>query len=58
MEKEAEDVQQEQYAHAIEVSEESLVVVEGQVMGDDVADDIGDAYYNQKFRVDEAGDDE
>lgn len=58
LQQEAEDVQQEQYAHAIEVSEESFVVVEGQVVCDDIADDVRDAYDYKQLRVDETGDDE
>lgn len=45
MKQEAEDVQQKQYAHAIQVSEEAFVVVQGQVVCDDIADDVSNAYH-------------
>lgn len=45
LKQETEDVQQKQYAHAIQVGEEAFVVVQGQVVGDDVADDVSNAYH-------------
>lgn len=45
LKQEAEDVQQKQYAHAIQVSEEAFVVVQGQVVCDDIADDVSNAYH-------------
>lgn len=54
LKQEAEYIQQEQNAHAVEVSEKSFVVVQRQVVGDDIADDVGDANNHQQLRVYEA----
>ena len=56
MEQEAEDVQQEQNAHAVQVGEEPLIIIEGEVMCDDITDDVSYTHNNQELGVDEARD--
>jgi hypothetical protein len=58
LQQEAEDVEQEEDAHAIQVSEEAFVVHHGKLMGRDIADDIRDADHDQEQSVHQARDDE
>lgn len=54
MEEEQEHVEQEPNARSIEVSEKCFVVVEGNVVGDRVGDDIRYADYDQNLRIHKA----
>lgn len=58
LQEEAENVQQEEDAHSVHVSEETLEVVQRQLVGDDLAYNVSDAHDQQQLRVDEAHDDE
>lgn len=43
LQQEAEDVEQEEYAHAVQVGEEPFVVHDGKLMSCDIADDVRNA---------------
>lgn len=58
LKQEAEDVQQEQDTHAVQVREESLVVVQWQLVCYHFAYHISDAHNHEQFGVDETHDDE
>jgi len=58
LKEEAEDVQQEQNTHAVKVSEESLIIVQWQLVRYYFAYHVSDAHDYKQFRIDEAHDDE
>jgi GTP-dependent phosphoenolpyruvate carboxykinase len=58
LQQEAENVEQEQDACAVQVGEESFVVHHGKLMGRDIADDIRDADDDEQQCIHQAGNDE
>lgn len=55
LQQETKDVQQEEYAGAIEIREECLVVEYRQSVCGHIADHVGDANDNQEDRIHQAG---
>lgn len=58
LKEEAEDVQQKQDTHAVQVTEEPFIIVERQFVRHHFAYHISDAHNYEQVRVDEAHDDE
>jgi len=58
LQQETEDVEEEEYADAVEICEERLVVQNRQSVGGYIADYVGDADDDQEDRVHQTGHDE
>lgn len=58
LQQKAENVQQEQDAHAVQISEEALVIVQWNVVGDRVRKYVRYTHYDQQFGIYKAHDNE